>query len=283
MDYKQIVWLASYPKSGNTWVRLFLDAYFFGDIDINEILTSVADDRAGLYALGDGSKTEDMPIDIQQLTRPMAMLRLVKQAQMTNRGIPLYVKTHTANMIANGVELIPAALTKGVVYIVRDPRDVLPSFAKHMGASMDDAVEWMNDKYRSLASRPGNVADFLSSWHGNVSSFLNDDVRPVKLIRYEDLREDPVKYFTEILEFSGVTPDPFKVRDAVKKVELSRVKKIEAEEGFKESSPHAKNQFFGEGKVGGWEDKLTPKQKFRIEKDFGRVMKRLGYLKQRAA
>lgn len=282
-DYKQIAWLASYPKSGNTWVRLFLDAYFLADLNINDVVTSVSDDRAGLYAMGDGSKPERLPIELQHLARPMAMMRLVTQYNSANHGIPLYVKTHHANMLANGVEMLQFALTRLTVFIVRDPRDVLPSFAKHMGCDIDQAIEWMSDKYKTLSSTEGCMSDFISSWDVHTLSFLNADTHNVRTFQYEDMRADPVKEFSAILKHSGVTPEPLRVRQALKLVELDKLREQEKIDGFMESSIHAKNEFFGKGEVGGWKDKLTDKQKYRIEKQFGRVMKRLGYISNKKA
>ena len=282
-DYKQIVWIASYPKSGNTWVRLFLDAYFLADLNINDVLTSVSDDRAGLYATGAQMRPEAMPIELQHLTRPMAMLRLVTKYNESNHGIPLYVKTHHANMLANGVEMLQFALTKATIFIVRDPRDVVPSFAKHMGCDIDQAIEWMGDKYKTLASTEGCMSDFISSWDANTLSYLNGDTHNVRTFRYEDMRSDPVKSFTEILRHSGVDPDPLRVRQALKLVELDKLRDQEKTDGFMESSIHAKNEFFGKGEVGGWKDKLSDLQKYRIEKEFGRTMKRLGYISGKKA
>lgn len=279
-DYRQIVWIASYPKSGNTWVRLFLDAYFLNELDINDIVASVADDRAGLYDVGDGSQPERLPVDLQHLTRPMALLRLVRTYNADNHGIPLFVKTHTAHMLANGIELLPESLTKAVIFIVRDPRDVVSSFAKHMGCDIDQAITWMDDKYRTLTSAPGRMADFTSSWDGLTLSFLNADTHNVKVFKYEDMRADPVGVFSEILRHSGVDPDPLRVRQAIKLVELDKLRDIEKDMGFMESSPHAKNQFFGKGEVGGWKKKLSAKHAYRIEKLFRRVMKRLGYMEK---
>ena len=283
MNYKQIVWIASYPKSGNTWVRLFLDAYFLAELNINDVVCSVADDRAGLYAIGDGSNAECLPIELQHLTRPMALLRLVKQYNEANHGIPLFVKTHTAHMLANGIEMLPESLTKSVIYIVRDPRDVAPSFAKHMGCTLDESIKHMDDKFRTLSPRKGCMADFTSSWDDNVRSFINADTHNVGVFQYEDMRADPVKEFTKILLHSGVDPDPLRVRQALKLVELDKLRDIEQQMGFMESSPKAKDQFFGKGEVGGWKDRLDTSQVYRIEKQFGRTMKRLGYAKDKAA
>jgi len=275
MDYNQIVWLASYPKSGNTWVRMFLDAYFLGEVDINEVLTSVPDNHASRHGVGDGSNITGFSVDIQQLTRPMALLRMVRQYHKHKvEGIPLYVKSHNQHVVANGIDLLPLSLTKAVIHIVRDPRDVLPSFATHTGKSLDEALERMEDKFNVMQGNgvTATVSDFTGSWGDYVKSYLNADTHNVRTWKYEDMKADPVRCFSEMLEHSGVTPDMDKVKAAVKEVALSRLKKQEKEAGFKESSPYAKNRFFGTK-----HEKITPKQANSLKKAFGRTMKRLGY------
>lgn len=283
MDHRQIIWLASYPKSGNTWVRCFLDAYILGELDINEILTSISDDLGHLYQIGDGSDVTKLPVQYQNLTRPMAMLRLVRQHVMT-RGeeVPLFVKTHMPHVVANGIELLPEPLTKKVVYLVRDPRDVLPSFAKHMGVDLDTGLQWMEDKYRHLSSNDHRVGELISSWDNHVNTFLNADTHNVMWLRYEDMLADPVKAFSRLLEHAGITPDEERVKKALDEVDIQKLREREKKEGFRESSPHAKNQFFGSGGSSN-RQKLEPKHVHRIEKAFGRVMKRLGYIDKRKA
>jgi hypothetical protein len=278
MDYKQIVWLASYPKSGNTWVRCFLDAYLTGSVDINEILCSIQDDLAAAHQVGDGSDVTKLPIDVQQLTRPMALVRVVRRYLSTDVDVPLFVKTHSPNMIINGVELFPAALTKKIVYLVRDPKDVLPSFSRHMGTDMETGLEWMQDKYRTLSATETRTADFLGRWDSHVMSFLNDDVHDVLIIKYEDLKANPVECFSEILKHSGIDVDQERVKRAIELVSLGRLKKQEDEKGFQESSPHSKDKFFGRTK-----EKPSLKQINTIERKFKNVLKRMGYLKSKAA
>lgn len=281
MDYRQITWLASYPKSGNTWARAFFDAYFLGDVNLNEMVSTVTDDVAGLYAIGDGTKPKDMPVQVQYLMRPAAMVRLVSVSE--GRGIPLIVKTHAPHLCANGIEMLPESLTKAVIHIIRDPRDVAPSFAKHMGVELDQSIERMRDDAHHLRGNEHRVFDLVSSWDKHALSYLNADTHNVRTFLYEDMRADPVAQFSEMLRHAGIDADQERVEKAVAAVDISRLRAQEQENGFRESSPHAQNQFFGSGKVGGWKGKLTPGQQHRLERAFGRVMKRLGYLKQRVA
>jgi hypothetical protein len=281
-DYKQIVFLASYPKSGNTWVRCFLDAYFLQSVDINELLSSISDNKSVWHSIGDGSKIQDLPIEVQQLTRPMALLRLVRQYLSTDQSIPLFVKTHTPNMLINGIEMLPEVLTKATIFIVRDPRDVLPSYSKHMGVDLDTGLEWMQEKYRMLNKTDTTVCDFLGDWGAHTKSYLNADVHNVLFVKYEDLLEDPETMFTKILEHSGVEVDPERVKAAIELTRIDRLKKQEEKNGFVESSPKAKNEFFGKGGSAN-RDKLTPRQLHIIEKKYGSILKRLDYIKSKVA
>lgn len=283
MDYKQIVWLASYPKSGNTWLRCFLEAYFLGEVDINEMIVSLSDDLAFRYLVGDGSDPRDFPLDIQHLTRPMAMLRMVRKYEENKiNGVPLFCKTHNAHVVANGIELLPASLTKSVIYIVRDPRDAFISYAKHMGAPHEVAIDWFLDKYRALRANKDayKMPDFVSSWPLHVQGYANADTHNVRIWRYEDMKADSEKCFTEMLIHSGVTPDKERVKKATELSSLQNLKKQEQDNGFIEASPKNEDKFFGDGKTGGWKGKLDPKIQFRIEKDCASMMKRFGYQRE---
>jgi hypothetical protein len=274
MKYNQIVWLASYPKSGNTWVRCFMDAYFMGEVDINELLCSVPDNHTPTYSMGDGANVADLPIDIQQLIRPMALLRMVKQYIKRDHPIPLFVKTHNANILVNGMELMPLTLTKAAIVIVRHPYDVLPSLAAHTGKSYDESFNDMRNKMQVLTGNA--VSDFISSWDNHTNSWLNDKIHNVKYFLYEDMKADPVKCFAEMLEHAGIEPDIERVKQAVKLVELDKLKKQEEKEGFSEASEKA-GQFFGKK-----HKPITPRHKTLLDKAFGRICKRL-YEKKKAA
>ncbi|OOZ38340.1 sulfotransferase domain-containing protein [Solemya elarraichensis gill symbiont] len=271
MDHKQIVFIASFPKSGNTWVRCFLDAYFLGSLDINDLLSTITDNLPSPFQVGDGTDITQENFEIQQLTRHMGLLRMVRQYLSTEQEIPFFVKTHNANLLINGCELIPDILTKAAIVIIRDPRDVLPSFSSHMGVDMDTGAEWMQNKYRMLRAQ-NTMMDFISSWKGHTRSWLDAPTHSVLWVKYEDMKERPVEIFSKMLKHAGVEPDEKKVEAALEMVKLDKLKSIEAREGFQEQSPKA-GQFFGKK-----HDKITPRQKHSIEKHCGRLMKRLGYV-----
>ena len=259
-----------------------MDAYFLGEVNLNEIVCSVSDNIFTRYSIGDGSDIRQEPIDIQHLARPMALLRLVRQWNLnyakTGAQVPLFVKSHGACDIANGVEMLPWQLTKAVVHIVRDPRDAFLSFEKHMGFNDRElALKAFTDKYRCLTDKnKAQVGDFISSWSHNTSTFVNNGTHNVFHVRFEDLKKDPQKWFESILNHAGVKPDPEKVAKAIEMVSIEKLRKKEESGGFIEASPHTK--FFGKGEVGGWKGKLSPRDENRIIKECGSMMKHFGYI-----
>jgi len=280
-DYRKINWLASFPKSGNTWLRCFMDAYYAGKVDINDLLTTVGDDFATRNGIGVGKlQPQQYPVDIQMLTRPMALLRLVLQYHDNDVGIPLMVKTHNIHAVANGIELLPECLTHRTIYLVRDPRDVFMSYMRHMGGDADQTIQWFTDDLRVLCDdRAPKMSDFISSWKKNVLSYANADTHQVKVFRYEDMKAHPVETFCAILQWMGETPDPKRVAKALDMVKLSRLKKQEDEKGFLEKTDHQKRFFGGSDH---WST-LPPHIIYQIEKHAGSLLKRFGYDKREAA
>jgi ribosomal protein L12E/L44/L45/RPP1/RPP2 len=274
--FKQIVWLASYPKSGNTWLRLLFDAYFLVECDINAIFTSVSDDTAYRHITGTGSDPRHFPIDVQQLTRPMALLRLVEEYNRSKvDGVPLLIKTHSGNYLANGIQLLPEAVSKRAIYLVRDPRSVAVSFAKHMGVSIDEIIETMQKRHFALtanAEGSNKMDDTIGHYRFHVESFSgkNGELIGARVFRYEDLRRIPEKVFAQMLGHIGVEIDQERVKRAVELTQLSRLRKQESEKGFVEASAKSKSPFFGDGKVAGWKSELTQAQARQIMKLAGR-------------
>lgn len=290
--FHQICWLASYPKSGNTWVRALLEAYYLGEVDINSIGTSVPDDlasRCDLNMPGGSPKTiQRMPIDVQLQLRPMGLLRmvLVKLAEDgPARDIPLFVKTHNGNYNANGVDLIPEALTRATIHLVRDPRDVVISLSKHMGLSIEGTIGKMADESFVLSGRntEDKVDDVVGSWRAFNESYLDakGKYKAVKTYRYEDLRQHTESVFADMLEHIGEAPvDRERVRNAVEASRLSRLRAQEKEKGFIEASKKNKDGFFGKGKVGGWREHLTRAQQRRIIAQSGKgLLQKLRYFR----
>ena len=132
-----INWLASYPKSGNTWVRTLLYAYKFGNVQLDQIKGFVTSDLLPGAWFAAAPVPWGMLTDDQKLLVRYTALMIIATTASQDR---LIVKTHCACGKMNSVDLIPNELTEKAVYIVRDPRDVTISYARHMGKSIDEAI-----------------------------------------------------------------------------------------------------------------------------------------------
>jgi aryl sulfotransferase len=261
-------WLASYPKSGNTWVRLLLNAYSLGAVHINANANLTAYDCNDYLwqALAPHAIT-DMRVETVMFLRHAVLLHILYGH--THR--PIIIKTHNARLKFNGIELIPPDLTAGGVYLVRDPRDVVVSFSRHLGQTIDETLAVMDIDSNRLV-RPGTgIASILSSWSRHVRSWV--DAEGTVVVRYEDLITDTAKELSRIIKAFRLRVNDEKVSSAVEMCKMERLKQQEEESSFIEIGKQEK--FFGQGK--GWQNELTEKQARRIKEDHAEVMERFGY------
>jgi aryl sulfotransferase len=274
-----MVWLVSYVKSGNTWLRVFMANLLRNDgvpLDINSIPIPIASNRSVFDKLI-GVESSDLTAGEIDRLRPEVYRRL----GMAGPATP-FIKVHDAyTCLPDGSPLFPAESCRGAIYIVRNPLDVVVSFANHSGLSLDQAIANMGNPGYCLASNPRSLQlqlrQKLLTWSAHVESWLEQKEIPVHLMRYEDMQADPVAAFGAAVRFAGIDGDEAAIRRAL---EFSRFKNLQAQErqnGFIEK-PAAAGSFFREGRTGGWRDALTKQQVERVARDHGAVMKRLGYL-----
>lgn len=268
------IWLASYPKSGNTWLRCLLEAYRRnGLLDINDLRISHADGDANLIRSVSPVPFDSLNWRGQLLIRPAALLQLFNRFPHS----PL-IKTHFANMTPKDLgPNIPADLTYKAIYIVRDPRDVVCSLSRFFEMPINAAVATMANKDFIIGGANGYASSFVSSWTNNVGSWTTEERFPVHCVRYEDLMTDAGNELAEVLEFLGETVDHKRVEIAVEAARLSKLQKAETDNGFTESPKDKGFGFFGEGGCR-WKDELGPKWVKQIEADHKAVMEALGYL-----
>jgi len=266
-----ITWLASYPKSGNTWLRALIEAWHFGRVDINAILTSSGDNDPYPYQAVAPLPLSELPVEEKLMLRPAALLHMGK---IYHRR-PLLLKTHHANIHTSGVDLVPEPVTARAVYMVRDPRDLVISMASHMGIGIDDAIERMaRDNWTiGRSDKPPHV---LTDWSGHVRSWHEEAEFPVFTVRYEDLLENPAGTFAQVLEFMGWKTDRERLVAAVQAADFKNLWRQEEEHGFTEASQKAE-RFFRHGTAGHWRNVLTSGQAARIESDHGETMRAMGY------
>lgn len=276
-----LYWLASYPKSGNTWLRVLLSDYFAGDrapVPLDRL--SVRADLTARDAFDDllGLPSADLRPDEIDRYRPR-VCRLLAADVGAN---PYFVKLHSAlSRNAAGDFLFPPDATAGVVYVARNPLDVAASLAPFFGWTLDRAIEAMADDDFVLNPARGGLPTVLAerpgSWSTHARSWLDAPGYRVHLVRYEDLLADPAGTFGRVLRFAGLDPDPGQVERAVARARFERLQAEEARSGFPGLPATAAAPFFRQGRSGAWQGVLTPAQVDRIVSAHGATMERLGY------
>ncbi|WP_026261148.1 sulfotransferase domain-containing protein [Kiloniella laminariae] len=268
-----ILWLASYPKSGNTWMRTFL-ANLIADskepLPVNKV-SEICSGEANPMWYGPAFKK---PLD-QVSKQEIADVRVEIQIELSRRSKNvLILKTHNCLGEYLGKPLIAMNATGAAIYIVRDPRDVAISAADHFGVSIDESIEILA-KETSKSDRA--IYEVYNSWSNHVKSWTQIPHKTLMVYRYEDLLEKPEETFGAISRKLGITKDEARIQRAITHSSFKVLQKIEEEEGFTEKSRNSE-RFFRAGKSGQWQSVLTDKQVKQIEKDHGAQMKKFGYL-----
>lgn len=271
-----IVWLASYPKSGNTWLRAFLANYTSGDdeaFDINRLPSfSFADMRAEPYERISGQQASSLTgADFNRL-RPQVHRHFAKA-----RAGPVFVKTHSVLALMGNVPTITPDVTAGAVYVVRNPLDVAVSYAAHNGLSIDTAIDLVCLESFQVPPGNGQVPQFIGDWSAHVRSWRDVRGLPKVVLRYEDMVAHPATAFESVTAFLKLPRDRRKLKRAIRNSAFSTLAAQEATAGFRERPPPAE-RFFRSGRSGGWRDALTDEQAARILDHHRPMMTELGYL-----
>ena len=282
-----IIWLASYPKSGNTYVRAFLSAYYFsqnGQFDFNQIsnIEQFPHEKFFKQKVNSINEASKQWVPIQKEINKDKKIR--------------FFKTHSFLGNYQGNEFTSPETTLGAIYIVRDPRNVLTSLKNHYSFDDDRALKMITDKTRSLMSNNGSHAslNFISSWAENyLSWFRNNQFRRL-FVKYEDLITNKYETFRDIIVFTNTLMnrvegvDKSKLQKAIETTNFDVLKKKEISETFdgSESSfkswrkfhSENKNLFFNLGPENNWEKILDLKTQKKIETNFKKEMSELNYI-----
>lgn len=275
-----IVWLASYPKSGNTWFRIFLSSLLDEKdtpADINDLHCTPIASARGIFDDQVGIEASDLTPDEIDRLRPEVYEKLAADAEET-----LFMKVHDAYTRVDGHSaLFPKAATRGAIYIIRNPLDVAVSFAHHSGWNYDRSISEMTDEKAAFCSKTkrlhNQLRQKLLTWSGHVSSWTGQTAFPVCVLRYEDMKESPHETFGRAVRFAGLDHTDEQIEKALSMSTFEELQRQEIEEGFHEKSP-ASEMFFRKGEVGSWREELTDVQAERIIRDHRAVMERFGYV-----
>ena len=282
MIFGALIWLASYPKSGNTWMRVILGALLFGReragaADINALeITDHAGNRGLVEAVSACPSSELLADELERL-RPAGFRFLA-----AHRSGLSVVKVHDAYRIGQrSASPFPADVPAQAIYIVRNPLDVSVSFAAHLGVSLDEVIAIMADDFVLGAEGSGlgpQLPQHLGSWSDHVRSWTGQDDIPVYVVRYEDMVRDveaELERIARLLELPATADD---VSAAAAAGAFDRLQLAESQAEFREKPASLKGRFFRSGRAGGWREVLTNGQVDRLTELHSDMMLRFGYL-----
>lgn len=277
----EICWLASYPKSGNTWLRAFLANYMRNPdrpLPINELPNFIfGDGLAAPYLAVSGKASADDLSDEEAIKlRPRVQEMFARSSPDT-----VFVKTHNAVALVEGMPTIVPQYTGGAVYVIRNPLDVAVSYAHHFEIPVKQAAEALAHEENFTPAHGNLVFQHLGSWSRHVKSWVDAPGMHHHVVRYEDMIRKPVKAFGGVVEFLGMPVNPERLKKALKFSSFREMSSQEKGDGFIESVPDGeggKRTFFRKGRIGGWRAEIDDALKQRIIDDHKEMMLRFGYL-----
>lgn len=284
-----IIWLASYPKSGNTYLRALLAAYFFtkeGNFDFDKLKFIKFFPHINLF--------KNLGIDITDENE--VLKNYIKAQEMINKQYKksiLFVKTHSTFQSINGNQFTNLDNTIGAIYIVRDPRNVITSYSNHYQTSIEESANDMftNTYLKGMVDYnrfQNHVLTHLGTWADNYNSWKHlNKFNKYLLIKYEDIVSKPDVIFQDVLKFiakisnTNLKINKKKMENAINTTTFENLKQMEEKNGFIEAVKRKDNNnitFFKQGSNRDWKKLLTNELKNKIEKSFKAEMKELGYL-----
>ena len=268
---KKIIWLTSYPKCGNTYLRSFLSHYIYDDYTdfsfenlkkIKKFETKETFALANKF-VNNANNYIAHSLEVQQ--------ELIKKLPQEN----LIYKTHHFFGSIDGNQFTSEKYTLLFIYLIRDPREVLVSYAKHSGVSIDEMLSIITNEKKIYRSG----FQTLVSWGQNYRSWKSFNQVPSYFVKYEDLVLNPAKIFESIIYFisryTNIPYDQKKITQIIELITFDKLKNLEKKIGFDEAE---KSIFFRSGKVDSWKKVLNIEQIKTIEKVFEKEMKELKYI-----
>lgn len=277
---KKIIWLASYPKSGNTWFRTFLTALLNEDaLDINNIKTDgIFSSRLIFDTLTDIDSTCLYDSEVK-----MIQPEVYNHLSSIHEKDRLFIKIHDAYTLNRaGRPIVPEEATRCAVYFIRNPLDIAGSWANHSGCTIDRSIELLNDP-ESVLSQPDNfnvnvqLTQLMLSWSGHVKSWTAKLPFPVLPVRFEDMLNDGFNTFSKVISFIGLDIPDEKIEQAISATRFEQLQQKEKEGGFKEKLV-GNHMFFRKGKADNWKNELNDRQIESIINCHYDAMKKFNYL-----
>lgn len=279
-----IIWIASFPKSGNTWVRSMISSLIYSD--------------TGIFNFEIIKKIQQFPNKkhFENLTEEYQNIHELKKFWITAQDkINLdkkikFFKTHHINCKIGENSFTNKNNTLGTIYIVRDPRNLVESFSNFYKKDKSLAIQDITSKgFVSGASyinnKQNNVFTIIGSWNDHYNSWTKINTN-LLVIKYEDLLNDPFKELDRIIiflkKFMNFKYDDYKIQNIINSTSFERMQRMEDDEGFFEmpskDNDQNKVKFFNKGRKNDWRKYLDKNESDNIENKFEKEMKELGYI-----
>ena len=278
---KKIVFIASYMKSGNTWVRSIICSLLNnGSFQLDDLKTIKLFSQETYFSkLGNMQYQENGNLDFLYVSNNwINAQKLINSSESKNIK---FFKTHNIRGKINNNYFTDESVCKGFIYLIRDPRDIAISLAKHMDINIDAAIDIMLFQ-KNFVTNVFKVNEAVCTWKMHTESWINFKSVPRLIVRYEDMvknNENAVKQiceFVKILYENKINFDMTLINKTLLQTNFNNLQRLERENGFVEST---KNNFFRKGISGQWKNILTKKQINLVQNELGDYMKTLGYLK----
>ncbi len=280
LEIKKIVFVASYMKSGNTWMRSIICSLLnngnFNLKDLKKI--KLFSQEAYFNKLNGITYQENGNFDFNFISNNW--IKAQKLINNSTKEEVKFFKTHNVRGIINNNYFTDESVCKGFIYLIRDPRDISISLAKHMNINIDKAIEIMLFE-KNFVTNFLKVNEAVCTWKQHIESWVGFNNVPRLIIKYEDMLDNIGKTMEEIIEYLGIVYNYKKnfdeniIEKTINNTEFKNLQKLEKVSGFSEATY---NNFFRKGKYGQWKKILSKEQINLIENKLGPTMKKLGYL-----
>ena len=276
-----IIWIASYPKSGNTLLRSLIYSLFFSNDGILDLSKLSVIPNYNQIRFFEGLISKDERFDIKKISENWN----ASQSRINSSNKLKLLKTHNSNCKINGNPFTTEKNTAGVILVVRDPRDVVLSASNHFSLSNKEVCELMLNRNATLMPRKKlkhEIITMLGSWNDHVKYWRNH--KNCLLIKYEDMISDKHRVIQKIINYFKrylkLEIDEEKIINTINSTSFSNMQLQEGKGLFKENveNKNKKIKFFYKGKIKNWDGKLDKNIREKIENKFYNEMKELGYL-----
>lgn len=285
-----IIWLASYPKSGNTFLRCLLTSYLLtedGKFDEKKLKEINQFPNLSLFKNIGVDTSDDLEI-------VKNYIKVQEKINSLDANKIRFIKTHSSLNDINGYKFTDLKNTLGVIYVVRDPRSVVRSYANHNQLSLEETTDRLLEFGATIGGIKGSdfgsnqIVTHMGSWSSNYNTWKEfKKINSYFLVKYEDLVSDTRNIFLEILNFiyklgkSKLEINNKKLKNTIETTTFESMQKLEKQKGFTESviDDNGKNiQFFKYGYKKNEKNILPQELKKKIEKELKVEMNELGYL-----